>query len=282
LEGWKLGNLANEILGFNGWSHSIVSQSVDFVDVQDGKYSVGISTVVRVTLKDGSYHEDCGYGSIDNCRQKAAAFEKSKKESVTDALKRTLKHFGNALGNCVYSKEYLKRIGKMGKLPSEHFDNTSLYRAPGFRKEPQAHPVKIAGNLNQIKTSVPLIPNPDKSTIAAAAERDEYGYSDDDEALLMAADLECISVDILQEPIPSSATDSITNHTIPNPVLNGSNHRERSASNPTNVNFIPPLPRHPIKPVAQLNKNFVQNRPPSRNSPLEPPKPFTRSHSSPK
>jgi DNA repair and recombination protein RAD52 len=51
LEGWRLGNLANEILGFNGWSHSIKNQTVDFVDFDNGKYSVGISTIVRVTLK---------------------------------------------------------------------------------------------------------------------------------------------------------------------------------------------------------------------------------------
>jgi DNA repair and recombination protein RAD52 len=31
LEGWKAINLANEIFKFNGWSHQIVSQTVDFV-----------------------------------------------------------------------------------------------------------------------------------------------------------------------------------------------------------------------------------------------------------
>jgi len=31
-----------------------------------------------------------------------------KKEAVTDALKRTLRNFGNLLGNCLYDKEYAK------------------------------------------------------------------------------------------------------------------------------------------------------------------------------
>jgi len=31
LEGWKVVELANEILGFNGWSNQVISQTVDFV-----------------------------------------------------------------------------------------------------------------------------------------------------------------------------------------------------------------------------------------------------------
>lgn len=33
IEGWKVINLANEVFGFNGWSSSITSLSVDFVSV---------------------------------------------------------------------------------------------------------------------------------------------------------------------------------------------------------------------------------------------------------
>lgn len=32
IEGWKLIDLANAIFGFNGWSHSVVSTNIDFVD----------------------------------------------------------------------------------------------------------------------------------------------------------------------------------------------------------------------------------------------------------
>ena len=32
LEGWKAIQLANEIFGFNGWSHSVTQQTIDFVD----------------------------------------------------------------------------------------------------------------------------------------------------------------------------------------------------------------------------------------------------------
>ena len=100
-----------------------------------GKISLGLSVIVRVTLRDGAFHEvyacilcfiaalwlttlkDIGYGQIENCKGKAAAFEKAKKEGTTDALKRALRHFGNVLGNCVYDKEYLSKVTKIKIAP---------------------------------------------------------------------------------------------------------------------------------------------------------------------
>lgn len=61
--------------------------------------------------------KDIGYGHIENCKGKAAAFEKAKKEGTTDALKRALRNFGNVLGNCIYDKDYLARITKVKVEP---------------------------------------------------------------------------------------------------------------------------------------------------------------------
>jgi len=80
----------------------------------NGRYSVGVTAVVRVCLKDGTSHEDVGYGSGENPR-KGAAIEKAKKEAVSDARKRALRLFGDALGNCLYDKSYLSRL-KSGKV----------------------------------------------------------------------------------------------------------------------------------------------------------------------
>jgi DNA repair and recombination protein RAD52 len=51
--------LANEVFGFNGWSSAIQNIQIDFVDenANTGKISLGLSVIVRVTLRDGSYHE---------------------------------------------------------------------------------------------------------------------------------------------------------------------------------------------------------------------------------
>jgi DNA repair and recombination protein RAD52 len=86
---------------------------------------------VRVTLRDGTYHEDLGYGHIDNSKGKAAAFEKAKKEGTTDALKRALRHFGNVLGNCIYDKTYLAKVTKMKVAPTK-FDENCLHRHPDY------------------------------------------------------------------------------------------------------------------------------------------------------
>ncbi|KAI9680546.1 MAG: DNA repair protein rad52 [Caeruleum heppii] len=114
-------NLANEVFGFNGWSSAIQNIQVDFIDEhrESGKVSLGLSVIVRVTLKDGTYHEDIGYGHIENCKGKAAAFEKAKKEGTTDAMKRALRNFGNVLGNCLYDKDYLAKVSKVKVEPAK-------------------------------------------------------------------------------------------------------------------------------------------------------------------
>ncbi|QSS63724.1 RAD52 DNA repair protein RADC [Histoplasma capsulatum] len=122
-------NLANEVFGFNGWSSSIQNIQIDFVDENPNtaKISLGLSVIVRVTLKDGTFHEDIGYGHCENSKSKALAFEKAKKEGTTDALKRALRTFGNVLGNCVYDKEYLSRVTKVKAAPST-WDVGDLHR----------------------------------------------------------------------------------------------------------------------------------------------------------
>ena len=138
----KVINLANEVFGFNGWSSAIQNVQIDFVDenTTNGKITLGLSTIVRVTLRDGTYHEDIGYGHIENCKGKAAAFEKAKKEAATDALKRALRNFGNVLGNCLYDKDYLQRVTKI-KVSNSKWDADNLHRHPDFapvKREPAA------------------------------------------------------------------------------------------------------------------------------------------------
>ncbi|KAH3997532.1 hypothetical protein HBI24_152550 [Parastagonospora nodorum] len=137
LEGNKAIALANEVFGFNGWSSSLGQVQIDYVDEhQNGKVSLGLSIVVRITLKDGTYHEDIGYGSIENGKGKAASFEKAKKEAATDGLKRSLRTFGNVLGNCLYDKEYLKKVQTMKVKPIK-FEEGSLYRHATYAPRPQ-------------------------------------------------------------------------------------------------------------------------------------------------
>lgn len=133
ISGDKAIALANQVFGFNGWSSSIVSIETDYLeeDRQSKRANVGIAVVVRVTLRDGTYHEDVGYGTVTNGQSKGNAFQKAKKEATTDALKRALRQFGNALGNCLYDKKYLAKITKI-KAPEPIFDESRLHRHPDF------------------------------------------------------------------------------------------------------------------------------------------------------
>ncbi|KAM9173943.1 DNA repair protein RAD52 homolog isoform 2-T3 [Pangshura tecta] len=120
IEGHRVISLANEMFGYNGWAHSVTQQNVDFVDLNNGKFYVGVCAFVKVQLKDGSYHEDVGYGVSEGLKSKALSLEKARKEAVTDGLKRALKCFGNALGNCILDKDYLRSVNKLPRqLPPE-------------------------------------------------------------------------------------------------------------------------------------------------------------------
>ena len=127
IEGWKAINLANQIFGYNGWSTEVKNVTVDFLDERQGKFCIGCTAIVRVSLADGTFREDIGYGTVDNERRKASAFERAKKSAVTDALKRSLRGFGNALGNCLYDKDFLAKIDKV-KFDPPDFDEGNLFR----------------------------------------------------------------------------------------------------------------------------------------------------------
>ncbi|KAK8870001.1 hypothetical protein IAR55_000571 [Kwoniella newhampshirensis] len=132
IEGWKVINLANEVFGFNGWSSSIVTLHTDYLDENaQGRVSCNITAVVRITLRDGAFHEDVGCGQGENIRGKGAALDKAKKEAVTDATKRALRTFGNVLGNCLYDKDYTKAVAKM-TVPAAKFNQAELERRPEF------------------------------------------------------------------------------------------------------------------------------------------------------
>ena len=118
IESWKAIELANGIFGFDGWSSSITDMILDFIEPVCGgaRFKCGVTAIVRVTLKNGSFHEDVGFGIGEN-KCKGTALEKAKKEAVSDARKRALRLFGNALGNSVYDKEFIESIDLSSRKP---------------------------------------------------------------------------------------------------------------------------------------------------------------------
>ncbi|KAI0002593.1 Rad52/22 family double-strand break repair protein-domain-containing protein [Russula compacta] len=115
VEGWKIIGLANEVFGYNGWCSTVTRIETDFIDTdsESRRFSIGVTALVKVTLRDGAYHEDIGYGTSENMRSKGAALDKAKKEAVTDGVKRALRNFGNLLGLCLYEKSFTQEVIKI-------------------------------------------------------------------------------------------------------------------------------------------------------------------------
>jgi DNA recombination protein Rad52 len=109
MSGDGISRTLNDIFGYDGWNLDITKvQREECVkpDGQHGKYSVVYTAMVRVTHKaSGAYKEDCGAGdSTDKCF--ATAVSHALKASITDAMKRAARHFGDKLGNCEYPLLY--------------------------------------------------------------------------------------------------------------------------------------------------------------------------------
>lgn len=154
IEGWRLIELANTIFGFNGWSHTVTSTNIDFIDYTNGKFYVGVSATVRAQLRDGAFHEDIGYGQSEGMRSKALSIEKARKEAVTDALKRALKSFGNLLGNCLSDKDYVKYVCTKPKTSKDYNAEDSLnddWRLQVIRKKPSLAEAITSDPKDEIK-----------------------------------------------------------------------------------------------------------------------------------
>lgn len=108
LEGWHVIAEANRIFGFDGWSYEAVdTKCVCEAQRKIGKaqkdgWGVTYTSRVRVIVQ-GIVREDFGAGhgyDVDL----GLAHESAVKEAITDALKRTLRTFGNPFGLALYDK----------------------------------------------------------------------------------------------------------------------------------------------------------------------------------
>lgn len=168
VEGWRIITIANEIFGFNGWCSEILEHHVDFIDTDAaGRVSTGITCRVRVSVKDGTFHDDIGYGTAENQKSKAAALEKAKKESVTDAIKRALRQFGDRLGNCTYDKVFLRDVKAPPTFNQHQNVPPSINRMSANPVHQPPHPriVEVSKPLehkgfNETKASVPPVRPP--------------------------------------------------------------------------------------------------------------------------
>ena len=108
LEGFDIIETANRVFGFGNWDYStkleVVSQEVN----QNQNHVICYKALVSIVVHDVSHskqvsREDVGFGT-GIAKTLADAHEGGAKEAVTDAIKRTLRSFGNQFGNSLYDK----------------------------------------------------------------------------------------------------------------------------------------------------------------------------------
>ena len=133
LEGFDIIDTANNIFGFGGWAYTIssleqVSQEVN----ANQNVVVCYKAIVKVDVYDIDHstmisRQDVGFGT-GVARSLADAHENSAKEAVTDALKRSLRSFGNQFGNSLYDKS---KIVAQNNAPS-NIPNAPANQNAGF------------------------------------------------------------------------------------------------------------------------------------------------------
>lgn len=133
LEGFDIIDTANNIFGYGNWAYTIssleqVSQEVN----ANQNVVVCYKAIVKVDVYDIDHstmisRQDVGFGT-GVARSLADAHENSAKEAVTDALKRSLRSFGNQFGNSLYDKS---KIVAQNNTPS-NMPNAPANQNAGF------------------------------------------------------------------------------------------------------------------------------------------------------
>ena len=102
---WHAIDEANSIFGFDKWSYTADKLELCCEPVQNNKGNWVVSYIAIVTVSvEGVHRQDVGYGSGAS-KQIGDAHENATKEAVTDALKRSLRTFGNKFGLALYDKK---------------------------------------------------------------------------------------------------------------------------------------------------------------------------------
>jgi len=151
LEGFDIIETANKIFGHGNWDYTIttleqVSQEVN----SNQNHIICYKAIINVVVHDLSHsklvsREDVGFGS-GIAKTLADAHEGGAKEAVTDAIKRTLRSFGNQFGNSLYDKS------------RQHSNNqqttTQSFQQPAQLQQPQQQYNQTPNN-QQVQNNTP-------------------------------------------------------------------------------------------------------------------------------
>ena len=164
LEGFDIIDTANNIFGFGGWAYTIssleqVSQEVN----ANQNVVVCYKAIVKVDVYDINHstmisRQDVGFGT-GVARSLADAHENSAKEAVTDALKRSLRSFGNQFGNSLYDKSKSVAQNTPSNMPNAPANQNAVFgqnqaipnQAPSQAMPNQAPNDQVMGDIQSLR-----------------------------------------------------------------------------------------------------------------------------------
>ncbi|WP_323591548.1 Rad52/Rad22 family DNA repair protein [Aliarcobacter butzleri] len=109
IEGHDVIETANKVFGFGNWSYSISKlEQVSQEQNQNQNHVICYKAIVQVLVHSDDHskdvnREDVGFGT-GVAKTQSDAHEGAAKEAVTDALKRSMRTFGNQFGNSLYAR----------------------------------------------------------------------------------------------------------------------------------------------------------------------------------
>ena len=154
LEGHIAIDQANRILGFGGWGYELVGEVAlregESVDPKTGEAKPwrAYAATVRVTVPGSQPRTDTGFQAVAD--DTAEGHETAWKGSVTDALKRALRSYGEQFGNSLYGD------GAPGDAaPALRRTILSLGRKQGFDEDQVRDAVRsrAGGDLDELPVS---------------------------------------------------------------------------------------------------------------------------------
>ena len=143
LEGFDIIETANKIFGYGNWDYSISKlEQVSQEQNQNQNNVICYKAIIQITVHDLQHskqvsREDVGFGS-GIAKTLADAHENGAKEAVTDAIKRTLRSFGNQFGNSLYDKS------------RQHQNNQQQQQEPAQLQQQYQQPVTQQQRQNHI------------------------------------------------------------------------------------------------------------------------------------
>jgi DNA recombination protein Rad52 len=164
-------SMANHIFGFDGWCSEVMSEWFSEPEKKGNKFSISCIIRMRVTLRESKvYHEDYGNSTKVDADPGQARCDAAKTAS-SDALKRTLRKFGDKMGNKLYDKDFLNDIDqqKKGRQP---LPKVAAHVSPAIKKSNNSNYVPQGMSA---KKAIPVVAKTVPVVAIAGVKRCQFG-----------------------------------------------------------------------------------------------------------